>query len=235
MKTFFRWLFRLCVALFFLVVVLAVVAVVLKDVIAKSLTERSLRQNTGLDAKIAKMEIGLATPVVNVEGLKLYNSEDFGGTTFLEMPELRVEYVPDAMREGKVRFKTVRLNLAEVHIVKGKNGKTNLEMMQKYSKKKSEDQGSGGGGGVPGVDFGGIDALYLTVGKIRITDESDARNNDVIDVGLKEEVGRNLKTESEVTLWFSGVLFKVAAREMYSPKTGDERRKKLARLFGWKF
>lgn len=233
MKTFFRWLFRLGVALFLLVIVLAVVAVVLKDVIAKSLTELNLRQNTGLDAKIAKMEIGLATPVVNVEGLKLYNPDDFGGGTFLEMPELRVEYVTADLKAGKVRFKTVRLNLAEVHIVKNKSGKTNLEMMQKLSKERSGK--TDGGGGVPGVDFGGIDALYLTVGKIRITDEGDARNNDLIEVGVKEEVGRNLKTEADVAVWFSSVLFKVAAREMYNPKTGDERRKKIQRLFGWKF
>lgn len=233
MKTFFRWLFRTCVALVILAVALAVIAVVLKDVIAKSLTERNLRQNTGMDAKIAKMEIGLATPVVSLEGLKLYNTDDFGGSTFLEMPELRVEYAPDDVRAGKVRFKTVRLNLAEVHIVKNKSGKTNLEMMQKLSKKRSEDK-DGGGGGVPGVDFGGIDALYLTVGKIRITDESDPRNNDVIDVGVKEEAGRNLKTEADIAVWFSGVLFKVAAREMYNAKNGEERRRKLMRLFGWK-
>jgi uncharacterized protein involved in outer membrane biogenesis len=233
MKTFFRWLFRLCVALLVLVIVLAAVAVILKDPIAKSLTEYRLRHDTGLDAKISKMEIGLATPIVNVEGLKLYNTDDFGGSTFLEMPELRVEYVPEAMRAGKVRFKTVRLNLAEVHIVKGKDGKTNLEMMQKHSKKKSEEKSSGGG--LPGVEFGGVDALYLTVGKIRITDEKDPRNNDVIEVGLKDEAGRNLKTEAEVTMWFTGVLFKVAAREMYNPKTGEERRKKIQRLFGWKF
>ncbi len=233
MKTFFRWLFRLGVALFLLVIVLVVVAVILKDVLARSLTEYNLRQNTGMDAKISKMEIGLATPVVNVEGLKLYNTDDFGGSTFLEMPELRVEYVTDDLKAGQVRFKTVRLNLAEVHIVKNKGGKTNLEMMQKLSKEKSAKKNSGSG--VPGVDFGGIDALYLTVGKIRITDEGDARNNDVIEVGVKEEVGRDLKTEADVAVWFSGVMFKVAAREMYNPKTGDERRKKIQRLFGWKF
>jgi len=47
-----------------------------------------------MDARIEKMEVGLATPTVNLEGLKLYNTADFGGGTFLEMPELRVEYVP---------------------------------------------------------------------------------------------------------------------------------------------
>ena len=84
-------------------------------------------------------------------------------------------------------------------------------------------------------ELGGIDALYLTVGKIRITDEGDARNNDVIEVGVKEELGRNLKTEADVAFWFSSVMFRIAARELSNPKTGEERQRKIKRLFGWKF
>jgi uncharacterized protein involved in outer membrane biogenesis len=233
MKTFFRWVFRILVTLFFLIVLLAVVAVLLKDVIAKSLAEKNLRDNTGMDAKIEKMEIGLATPTVNLEGLKLYNTADFGGGTFLEMPELRVEYVPGDIRDGKLHLKSVRLHLAEVNIVKDKKGRTNIDLMQKEAKKKSSGQKTKSN--MPGIDFGGIDTLYLTVGKIKITDERDPRNNDEINVGIKEEVGKNLKTEEDVTKWFNGVLLKVAAREIASAKTSDERRQKIMRLFGWRF
>src|ERR1044071_1294157 len=101
MKTFFRWVFRIAVTLIFLLIVLLVVGVLLKDIIAKSLAERNLRDNTGMDAKLEKMEVGLATPIVNLEGLKLYNTPDFGGGTFLEMPELRIEYIPEEIRGGK--------------------------------------------------------------------------------------------------------------------------------------
>lgn len=233
MKTLLRWIIRLCVTLLFLVVLLAIVVLLLKDPIAKALAERNLRNNTGMDAKIARMEIGLATPTVHLEGLKLYNTADFGGGTFLDLPELRVEYTPDAVRDGQVRFKTVRLNLAEVHVVKGKNGRTNIEMMQKASRERSGRKGSGDS---PGMDFGGIDALYLTVGRIRITDESDPRNNDVIEVGLKEEVGKNLKNEAEITQWFSGVVLKLALRDaMSGSRSSQERWQKLIKVFGVRF
>jgi uncharacterized protein involved in outer membrane biogenesis len=233
MKTLLRWIIRLCVTLLFLVVLLAIVVLLLKDPIAKALAERNLRNNTGMDAKIARMEIGLATPTVHLEGLKLYNTADFGGGTFLDLPELRVEYTPDAVREGQVRFKTVRLNLAEVHVVKGKNGRTNIEMMQKASRERSGRKGSGDS---PGMDFGGIDSLYLTVGRIRITDESDPRNNDVIEVGLKEEVGKNLKNEAEITQWFSGVVLKLALRDaMSGSRSSQERWQKLIKVFGVRF
>ena len=218
MKIFFRWVVRIAVTLVCLVILLAVLAVLLKDVLAKTLAEKNLRDGTGMDAKIEKLEVGLATPTVNLEGLKLYNTADFGGGTFLEMPELRVEYVPGDIRGGKLHFKTVRLNLSEVRIIKNKSGHTNLEMMQKEAKKKSAEPKEKIS--LPGVEFGGIDALYLTVGKIIITDEANPKNNSEINAGLKEEVGKNLKTEAAVMQWFTGVMLKVAWRELAARKNG---------------
>lgn len=232
MKNLFRWLLRLFVTLLILLVVLAVTGVLLKDIIAKSVAERNLRDTTGMDAKISKLEIGLATPTVNLEGLKLYNTAEFGGGTFLDLPELRMEYIPDSVREGKLHFKSVRLHLSEVHVVKNKKGQTNIEMLQKETRKKSSGQKEKSD--KPGVDFGGIDTLYLTVGKIRITDERDPRNNDVIDIGLKDEVGRNLKSEAEIAQWFQVVLLRRAlATAVAEPQASRrERLQKLLRVFG---
>jgi uncharacterized protein involved in outer membrane biogenesis len=212
MKSFLRWTIRICVTLLCLTVLLALLAVLLKDIIAKSLAEKNLRDNTGMDAKIEKMEVGLMTPTVSLDGLKIYNTEQFGGGTFLDMPELRLEYVPGDIRDGKMHLKTMRLSLAEIHIVKDKDGRTNLEMLDKEVKKKSSGQKTKTN--VPGVDFGGIDTLYLTVGKLKITDLNNSKNDREVNVGLKDEVGRNLKTEADVTAWFAGVVFKLYLREV---------------------
>ncbi len=223
MKNLFRWTFRICVTLLCLAVLLATLAVLLKDMVAKSIAEKNLRDNTGMDTKIEKMEVGLLTPTVSLDGLKIYNTEEFGGGSFLEMPELRMEYVPDDIRSGKMHLKTVRLNLAEIHIVKDKNGRTNLEMLDKEVKKKSSGQKDKTN--MPGVDFGGIDTLYLTVGKLKITDLNNPKNNREINVGLKDEVGRNLKTEAEISGWFALVVFKLYLRELATnPDQTDLRR-----------
>ena len=231
MKTFFRWTVRIAVTLFLLVIVLVVVAVLLKDVIAKSLTERNLRDNTGLDAKISKLEIGLATPTINLEDLKLYNTEQFGGGTFLQMPELRVEYAPEDIRSGKLHFKTVRLNLAEVHIIKSKDGKTNIDVLDKEVKKRSRRHKEKSA--KLDLEFN-IDTLYLTIGKIRITDEGNPKNNDVIDIGLKEAVGKNLKSEEEITAWVQLVLLRQAMAEAFSrsAQSQQDRWQKLFSIFG---
>lgn len=207
MKTLFRWLVRLAVTLILLFIVLIVVGLLLKDVIAKNLAERNLRDSTGMDAKISNLEVGLLTPTLNLEGMKLYNTAEFGGGTFLEMPELRVEYIPGEVRDGKLRFKTLRLHLSEVTIVKTKDGKTNLDVLDKQMKqktardKKKTDKDP--------VEFGGIDELYLTIEKLKFIDLGNLHNNREINLGVKNEVGRNLKTEAEITAWFQLVVFKL--------------------------
>ena len=219
MKTIFRWLFRIVITLILLFIVLAVAAVLLKDTIAKNIAERNLRDSTGMDAKIANLEVGLLTPTLSMEGMKLYNTAEFGGGTFLDMPELRMEYIPGDVRDGKLRFKTLRLHLSELTIVKTKDGKTNLDALDKQMKektardKKKTDKDP--------VEFGGIDELYLTIEKLKVIDLGNPQNNREINLGLKNEVGRNLRTEAEITGWFGLVVFKLM---LMNPDTQDSLR-----------
>ena len=230
MRTFFKWLVRVAVTLFFLTIVLLVIAVLLKDVIAKSIAERNLRDSTGMDAKISKLEVNLGTPTVNLEGLKLYSPPEFGGETFLDLPELRIEYLPEEIRSGKLRFKTMRLTLAELHVVKNKQGKTNFDLLDKHLKKQTRDKKAKSD---KTEIFGGIDTLYLSIGRVRITDEAHPRNNELIDLGIKNAVGRNLKTEAEIDNWFKLVLFQAAlANAATNSANSSDRLQRLMRFFG---
>ena len=219
MKTLFRLFVRIAVGLFLWFIVLVVVALLLKDVIAKNLTERNLRDSTGMDAKISNLEVGLLTPTLSMEGMKLYNPSEFGGGTFLDMPELRMEYIPDDVRTGKLHFKTLRLHLSELTIVKTKDGKTNLDALDKQMKdktardKKKTDKDP--------VEFGGIDELYVTIEKLKFIDLGNPQNNREINLGLKDELGRNLKTEAEITGWFGLVVIKLM---LTNPDTQDSLR-----------
>jgi hypothetical protein len=216
-RTLFRWIFRIALVLVVVGFLSAIALLLLKDSMTKSLAERNLRDGTGMDAKVGKLEVGLLTPTVNLEGLKMYNRPEFGGGVFLDMPELRLEYVPESMRSGKLHLKTVRLHIAEVNVVKNKEGKTNIEAVNKEASRKTGGQKKDTN--KPGMDFGGIDIAYVTIGKVRITDLSNPKNNREINVGMKEEVGRNLKTEAEVTAWLTLAVAKSLWRE--SAKQGS--------------
>jgi hypothetical protein len=146
------------------------------------------------------MEIGLATPTMNMEGLKIYNPAGFGGGTFLDLPLMRMEYDADAAGTGKVRLKTLRVHLAELHIVKDKNGVSNLDLLDKHSKErkrrnKDKDRSRDD-------SFAGIDKLYLTIDTLRLTDLADARKNQVFNLGMKDVVMQNMKTEEDMQARF---------------------------------
>src|SRR5205809_632751 len=103
MKKLFRWLFRLLLVLVLLVVVL----ILFLDPIAKSLAERQIRVQTGLEARIGRLSIGLRKPTLALENFKLVNSDEFGGTTFIDVPALDVQYDLAALRSKKVHLNLV--------------------------------------------------------------------------------------------------------------------------------
>ena len=122
MKWLFKWLFRLGL----LLVVLIVVLVLSKDAIMKAAAEQRIRAHTGMDVKIGRFSIGILSPVVTIENLKLYNRPEFGGAPFIDMPELHVEYDRAALSRGKLHITLMRFNLAELNVVKNEAGQTNL-------------------------------------------------------------------------------------------------------------
>jgi len=185
MKKLFKWLFRLALV-FVLMIVLLIVFI---DPIAKTLVERRIRQETGLPVKIGKMSVGLKQPTLSIENFKLGNSPGFGGSTFIAIPLLRVQYDLPALRARKIHLNTVLLNLGELHIVQNKDGKTNLQAAQERGKEKS----SSGSGGTT-AEFDGIDTLTLTVGRLRFTSAQNEARNEEAYVGYKNETVKNVRS-----------------------------------------
>jgi len=186
MKKLFKWMFRLILALLFLVLVL----VLFLDQIAKSLAEREIRSQTGLEVKIGRVSIGLRKPTLTVENFKLVNSSDFGGSTFMDIPELYAQYDLSALRSWKVHLNLVRFNLGELHIVQNKDGKTNLQALQEHQKRNPPSSTSVGSR----AEFEVIDTLKLTVGRLKFTSEKKPADNEEVYVGLKSETVRNVKS-----------------------------------------
>src|SRR5438477_199062 len=147
MKKLFKWLFRLLLVFLLLIALL----VLFLDPIAKSLTERQIRRQTGLDVTIGKLSIGLRNPTVTIENFKLINSPEFGDSLFMAIPQMLVQYDLQSLRSRKIHLDLVRLNLGELHVVQGKDGKTNLQALQERQKQK--ESGSGSGSAASAVEF----------------------------------------------------------------------------------
>jgi len=193
MRRLLKWIFRIIA----LVVIAAILLLVFKDTILRMVTEHQIRAETGMDVKIGRISSGLFSPVVTIENLKLYNTPEFGGTEFLIIPELHIEFDADALAAQKLKIKLVRFNMAELDVVKNQAGQTNvITMLAKMPKGRLAPHGIRFGG--KKFDFESIDVLNLSIGRMRFIDLKDRNKDRDVVLNLDNQVFNNVKTEGDV-------------------------------------
>ena len=193
MRRLLKWIFRLIA----LVVVSVVLLLVFKDTILRMVAEHQIRKETGMDVKIGRFSSGIFSPVVTIENLTLYNTPEFGGTEFLIIPELHIELDADALAAQKVKVKLARFNLAELNVVKNQAGETNIvTMLAKMPKGKLAPHGIHIGG--KKFDFESIDVLNLSIGRMRLIDLKNRKNDRDVAINADNQVFNNIKTEGDV-------------------------------------
>ncbi len=181
-----KWLFLLL----FVAVALIVGLLLSKDAIAKAAAEQQIRAQTGMDVKIGRFSIGLLSPVVTIENLKLYNTPEFGGTPFLDIRELHLEYDRAAFARRQLRITLLRLNLAELTLVRNDTGKTNIASFAASPPPVAKTTNL--------VQFMGVDVMNLSVGKAHFIDLKNLRNNREFKANLQNQVFRNVKTTGDL-------------------------------------
>lgn len=125
-RWFFRWLFRLVFVIFTLAVIAVVALLLSYNSILRGVIEHRIRAQTGLDAEIGKFKLAIFSPSIELQNIKIYNPKNFGGAPFLNIPEIHIEYDRAALLEKKLHITLLRLNLAELDIVKNRKGQTNI-------------------------------------------------------------------------------------------------------------
>jgi hypothetical protein len=194
-----RWTFRLII----LGIVLLVAVILLKDQILRSVLESRIRAATGMEARIGSVRTHLMEPVITFKDFVLYNTADFGGGPFLDMPELHMEYSADANGRADLKFKLVRLNLKELNIVESADGRTNITAMAVAMEKLQPANTN-----QSGIQFSGIDTLNLTVGKVRWISLRRPNRNQEFNLQLRNDVVQNVRSWNDM----AGILFKVLLR-----------------------
>jgi hypothetical protein len=194
LKFIFRWGFRLLI----LLVVLLAFLVLCKDALIKSWLEHRIRAQTGMDVQIGRLDIGLFTPTVNFEGLRLFNTAQFGGMPLVDIPDLYLEYDRPAFLRRVLHFKLVRLDLEELNIVEDANGKSILQWWQDRQEKLPKNSNES-------LDFTGIDVLNLSLGTIRMVSLADPARSRTVRIGLENEVLKNLQSANDL----SGLVLKI--------------------------
>jgi hypothetical protein len=214
-KWIFKWLFRL----FLLAVVLIVVFFLSLNSILRMVIEHNIRAQTGMDAEIGRFKLGLAEPTITIENLKIYNSTNFGGTLFLDIPEIHAEYDRAALAKSELHVTLLRFNLGELDIVKNQAGQTNIFSLAALpSVKKSKGKKSFTA--QTGMDFTGIDVLNVSVGKAQFIDLQDQRNNREQNIGIENCVMKDVKTPAD--LGGLGLLIALRSGDFFTSLAGQK-------------
>jgi len=199
LKRLLKWGLRL----FLLAVVLAVIFFLSLDSILRLIVEHSIRQQTGLEAEIGKFHFGLTEPVIEIRNLQLFNTKQFGGTPFLNIPEIHVEYDRDALRNhNEIHITLLRFNLGELDVVKSLDGQTNL--LSLGVQPPGPDVPAAAGGGLAlfkqktNMEFKGIDCLNVSVGEFKYVDLQNQKNNQHQLIGISNCVITNVTTMSDL-------------------------------------
>ena len=188
-----RWVFRIALGLFIVVVLVVVAGILFLDTIVRNVLVSRMRESTGMEVKIDSVHVGLRSPTMTIKGFKLYNTAAFGGSLCLDMPELHVEYDRSALRAGTLHLPLMRLNLALINLVEDKHGKSNFEAMN-----MGADQSASHTNSLNGLDFAGIDTLNLSLGKLHVSNLRSGEEEDV-DFAITNQIFHNVKSDADLT------------------------------------
>jgi uncharacterized protein involved in outer membrane biogenesis len=212
-KWILKWLLRLAL----LVVVLVVALVLAKDSILRVIAENHIRSQTGMEVKIGKLSAGFFSPVITIENLKLYNTADFGGTPFANIPELHIECDRLAFAQHKLRIKLARFNFAELDIVRNEAGQTNIFSLVPNAQTSGPNRGKSLQAALGDFRFEGIDVLNLSLGKLRFIDLKEPKNNRELLVNLDNQIFPKVTSEADLY----GILFVLWLRSGANLPTAD--------------
>jgi len=164
--------------------------------LAKSLAEKRISAATGMPTTIGTLSINPSSSSIHLQDLKMLNNQAFGGGTFLEMPDLFLQYDPAALRSGRLLLKSVRIQITTISIVENPEGNSNLEALKQRNvpiTPKPEIQSTNSD--ERSMAFDGIEFLNVSLGRIQFINQRDPARSWVGDLNIEDETFRNLKTE----------------------------------------
>jgi uncharacterized protein involved in outer membrane biogenesis len=208
MKFILKWILRLFLTAILLAIIVGVIFLFSYNAIIHKTIEQQIQSQAHMDAQIGNLKVALLSPTVRIQDLKIANAPEFGGAPFVNISEIYIDYDRAALAKKEIHIKLARINLAELDIVKNQNSQTNIFALvrapqlrngktvavssaQKFDFKKQT-----------GYDFQGIDALNVSVGKVKFIDLANPQNNREQIIGLDNFVIPNVKSAKDLDgLW----------------------------------
>jgi hypothetical protein len=202
---------------------------IFRDAIFKIILTQGLHHEFGVRVEIGELKTGLGTAFVHVRDFKVFNVPEFGGALLTEVPEVFAQFDTDSLGERLIRLKELRVNLTEFNVVRNGEGRTNLDKIEKawrerIRRKKKKERLR--------WDFGGIDQLQVSLGKIGFTDLHRAALDREFHLDLHDEKASNLKDEEQVQGWAGLLALRLLAQDAMRP-AAERKLPTQEWLLGW--
>ncbi len=197
-----RWAFRLIV----LGVVLAVALVLTKDIVLREAVESALRGITGLECHVRRLEVRLLSPTVRVVGLRCYHPSYLGGGCLIDVRDVHLEYHPSAMLRRQLHLVLLRIDVAEITLVDGKQGQSSLELLRQIWSEATKR------GEVPWFEFSGVDTLNLSIDRVRRLRLGTSVHPPPVELRLHDQVLRDIRTTADFEVALGRVLTPALAK-----------------------
>jgi hypothetical protein len=97
---------------------LLVVLFLARNFIARLSVEYGAKKITGFPLTIGSIDLGLFSSKVDVHDLKLMNPSEFSERTFVDMPQLYIDYRLGSMMSGAPHVNEMRINIKQLIVVK---------------------------------------------------------------------------------------------------------------------
>jgi hypothetical protein len=107
-----------------------------KNFLIKGAVEGAVSLITGLKLSIGKLDVGLSSTQMDIEGLKLFNPKGFQDKVMVDLPKIFVDYRLGEILKGKIYLEKMELYLREFSVIKNEKGELNLDTLTALSKPK---------------------------------------------------------------------------------------------------
>lgn len=141
-----------------------------KDIFAKIAIETAVRQATGLELSMQRLNIDVINTLIEVKGLELHNPSGYPGKAMFDVPEIYMDIEHEDLFKGKFHAPQMRLDVRELTVIKNEKGKLNLNSLKSVKAAKKAKPEEAKPAETKKTSRIQIDQLELRIGKVTFED-----------------------------------------------------------------
>jgi len=121
---------KLLVKILLVLVVLVAILFLARNFIARESVEIGAKKMTGFPLTIGSLSFGLLSSKIDAHDLKLMNPAEFPDKTFVDMPQLYIDYRLGSILGGAPHVNDMIINIKQLTVVKNNKGETNARKLK---------------------------------------------------------------------------------------------------------